>query len=79
MPFLRFLFHNRVWIHWYGSQQFFTFSRFMEMVFGKTSFIGEHSQHFQICEYSIIFRKFPGFLGILFGNFSGFLGGTLTI
>ena len=45
---------------------FFTFSGFIGMIFCKTSFFGKL---FYICR----------FMGILFGNFSGFTGGTYKI
>ena len=41
MPFLGYLFHDRVRIYGYGFQQFFAFSGFMGIFFCKNSFIGE--------------------------------------
>ena len=47
------------------------------MVFCKNSVIGDPFQHFQIYGYD--FQKISGFMGIVLRNFSGFMGGTITI
>ena len=49
----------------------------MRMVFTKNSFIVELVRHFRIYGYDI--KKFSGFMGILFGNFSRFMGDTFMI
>ena len=77
VPFLGYLFHDRVRIYGYGFQQFFASSGFMGIVFYQNSFIGELFWHSRIYGYD--FLKFSRFVGILLRNFSGFMGGTFTI
>ena len=88
MPFLGYLFHDRVRIYGYGNQQFFAFSGFMGIVFCKSSFIGELFWHFRIYGYDAqkilqiygyIFAKFLQIYGYTLRNFSGFMGGTFMI
>ena len=75
VPFLGYLFHDRVRIYGYGFQQIFTFSGFMGVVLSKNSFIGELLCNFWIYGYD--FQKISGFMGILLRNFSRSMGGTL--
>ena len=56
---------------------FCAFSGFMGIVFSKNSVIGDLFRHFQIYGYD--FQKTSVFMGIPLRNFSGFMGGTITI
>ena len=66
MPYLGYIFHDRVRIYGYGFQQSFAFSGFMGIVFCKNSFIGE-------------LFGIPELMGMIFRKFSRFMDGTFTI